>query len=411
MSLFKGLGERDLDRLISVFHHTTLESGDVLCREGERVDYLYLVQRGSLRLLKAFVPLPDDDDDDDVGGGRGGGDNDVIARLRRRVEEKAGSELEAKTETETETKMETERKDTGVTQRREWTHEHEQEKQQEPRHQRQLHQEHRQQRAAAPRRRVAGKSPSARNNENADIADGNSCRHSNGRGAQEAPSPSAQQQRHQQQYRHPYQQQPSLPVSSSSSSPPSSPMRVRYFDLGVVGRREFVGEGGFTSAAFAGAGALKAAGGMAGADVPDGGSGKGRRLGGVGTGSAAAAAAGEDTPGGAAVRRSWSSCHKNRGRVVSRIGGDYLVSAFAEGRVDIFAAKVSHLLPLQSAALKLCWIEGREVRGWLGFVRVSCCCVDIQGSKRRRDAVPSLGLQRSCSSCQHGHVVVYLPVV
>ncbi|CAM9178272.1 unnamed protein product [Ectocarpus fasciculatus] len=347
VSLFKGLGDRDLDRLVSVFHHTTLEAGDVLCREGERVDYLYLVQRGNLRLLKAFVPLPD-------GGGGGGGDDDVIARPRRRAEEKAGSELESKTETE--------RKGTGATQRGEWTHEHEQEKQQEPRYQRQ---QHRHQRAAALRRRVAGKSPSpARSNEEANIATGNTTRSTNGRGAREAPSPSAQQQRHQQQLRHPNQQQPILPLSSSSSSSLSSPTRVRYFDLGVVGRREFVGEGGFTSAAFAGAGALKAAGGMAGVDVRNGGSGKGGSLRGVGTrsSSSAAAAVGEGAPGGAGARRSvWSSCHMNRGRVVSRIGGDYLVSAFAEGRADVFAAKVSHLLPLQSAALKLCWVEGREV--------------------------------------------------
>ncbi|CAM9169493.1 unnamed protein product [Ectocarpus sp. 6 AP-2014] len=360
VSLFKGLGERDLDRLVSVFHHTTLEAGDVLCREGERVDYLYLVQRGNLRLLKAFVPLPDDDDDDDDDDDGGGGSDDdddgVPARQRRRAEDKAGSELESKTETETET----ERIGADATQRREWTHEHEQEKQQEPRHQRQHQQEHPQQRAEAPRRGVAGKSRSARSNENTNIANGNSCRRSSGPGAQQA-VPSALQQRQQQHYRHPYQHQPILPSSSSSQSPSSPPMRVRYFDLGVVGRREFIGEGGFTSAAFAGAGALKAAGGMAGEDVGDGGSVKGRRLEGLGPGSAAAGG-GEDGPRGAGARRSvWSSCHKNRGRVVSRIGGDYLVSAFAEGRADIFAAKVGHLLPLQSAALKLCWTEGREV--------------------------------------------------
>ncbi|CAM9573393.1 unnamed protein product [Ectocarpus sp. 13 AM-2016] len=359
VSLFKGLGERDLDRLVSVFHHTTLEAGDVLCREGERVDYLYLVQRGNLRLLKAFVPLPYDDDDDDDDGDGGSDDDDdggVPARQRRRAEDKAGSALESKTETETET--ETERTGIDATQRREWTHEHEQEKQQEPRHQRQQQQEHRQQRAEAPRRGAAGKSRSARSNESANIANGNSCRRSSGR-AQQALPPSAHQQRQQQHYRHPYQHQPILP-SSSSPSPSSPPMRVRYFDLGVVGRREFIGEGGFTSAAFAGAGALKAAGGMAGEDVRDGRSMKGRRLEGVGRGSAAAR--GKYGPGGAGVRGSvWGSCHQNRGGAISRIGGDYLVSAFAEGRADIFAAKVCHLLPLQSAALKLCWVEGREV--------------------------------------------------
>ncbi|CAM9378300.1 unnamed protein product [Ectocarpus sp. 12 AP-2014] len=355
VSLFKGLGERDLDRLVSVFHHTMLEAGDVLCREGERVDYLYLVQRGNLRLLKAFVPLPDDDDDDDDGGGADDDDDGVPARQQRRAEDKAGSELESKTETETKT----ERIGTDATQRREWTHEDEQEKPQEPRHQRQQQQEHRQQRGEAPRRGVAGKWRSARSNENANIADGNSCRRSSGPGAQQARPPSAHQQRQQQHYGHPYQHQPILP-SSLSPSPSSLPVRVRYFDLGVVGRREFIGEGGFTSAAFAGAGALKAAGGMAGEDVRDGRSVKGRRLEGVGPGSAAAR--GKHGPGGAGVRGSvWGSCHQNRGGAVSRIGGDYLVSAFAEGRADIFAAKVCHLLPLQSAALKLCWIEGREV--------------------------------------------------
>lgn len=58
VSLFKGLGERDLDHVASVFRLITLEAGGVLCREGERVDYLYLVKRGNLRLLKAFIPLP-----------------------------------------------------------------------------------------------------------------------------------------------------------------------------------------------------------------------------------------------------------------------------------------------------------------------------------------------------------------
>ncbi|CAN0572510.1 unnamed protein product, partial [Ectocarpus sp. 12 AP-2014] len=246
------------------------------------VDHLYLVQRGNLRLLKAFVPLPDDDDDDDdddSGGSAADDDDGVPARQRRRAEDKAGSAFESKTETETER--------TDATQRREWTHEHEQKKPQEPRHQRQQQQEHRQQRAEAPRRGVAGKSRSARGNENANIANGNSCRRSSGPGAQQALPPSAHQQRQQQHYRHPYQHQP-IPPSSSSPSPSPPPMRVRYFDLGVVGRREFIGEGGFTSAAFAGAGALKAAGGMAGEDVRDGRSMKGRRLEGVGPGSAAA---------------------------------------------------------------------------------------------------------------------------
>lgn len=115
----------------------------------------------------------------------------------------------------------------------------------------------------------------------------------------------------------PPQQHPPSPSSASS------PMKVHHFEIGMAGRKEFIGEGGFTSAAFAGAGALGAAGVEAG-----GGGGESRR---------------------------------SAGKHLSRVGGNYLASAVAERRADVFAAKVCRLWPMQAPAIKLCWIEGREV--------------------------------------------------
>lgn len=55
------MGESDLDHLTSVFQLIKLKAGDVLCREGNRVENLYLVKRGNCRLLKAFLPLEEDE--------------------------------------------------------------------------------------------------------------------------------------------------------------------------------------------------------------------------------------------------------------------------------------------------------------------------------------------------------------
>ena len=123
-------------------------------------------------------------------------------------------------------------------------------------------------------------------------------------------------------------------------------MQVHHFEIGMAGRKEFIGEGGFTSAAFAGAGALGAAGVEAGGDeegVAE--RGRGRNRGGGGGG------------GGGGRKNSPSHRHGH----FSRVGGNYLVSAVAERRADVFVAKVSRLWPMQAPALKLCWIEGREV--------------------------------------------------
>ncbi len=123
----------------------------------------------------------------------------------------------------------------------------------------------------------------------------------------------------------------------------------------MVGRKEFVGEGGFTSAAFAGAGA-GAAGSEAGSAQEErrGGGGGGGRGGGEGRGRGRRGGGG----GGGGEKNVTEQFYHGR---FSRAGGNYLVSAVAEQRADVFAAKVSHLLPMQAPALKLCWIEGREV--------------------------------------------------
>lgn len=147
-------------------------------------------------------------------------------------------------------------------------------------------------------------------------------------------------------------------------------MKVHHFDIGVVGHKEFIGEGGFTAAAFAGAGAFGAAegrtgGGAGGRNEGERGVGLeagGRQLGGGGRGGGVAREKGNV----GSKTNSHSHCHSN-GRS-SRKGGNYLVSAVTEWGADVFAAKVSDLLPLQAAAIKVCWIEGREVG------RAGACC-------------------------------------
>lgn len=56
VSLFRGLKDKDLCRLTAVFRQIAIPAGHVLCQEGRRVDYIYLIKRGTCRVLKAFVP-------------------------------------------------------------------------------------------------------------------------------------------------------------------------------------------------------------------------------------------------------------------------------------------------------------------------------------------------------------------
>lgn len=282
VSLFKGLGERDLDRLTSVFQPLTLEAGDVLCREGERLDYLYLVQRGNLSLLKAFLPLPEAD----------GGDP-------QRHAERGVGEIEVQGQ--------------GAEHRR---------------HDQRQNESH-----------TKVTIPLVVENEPTSAA----CSSNASLNNQPSTTPARQSQRQQRR--------------QASSPPPTSslPMKVHHFNIGMVGRKEFIGEGGFTSAAYAGAGAL---------ETPEGVNAKDgvqelaiRAVEGKAKPTEARGRGGVSSSSGSHVGLSGGSSR----RVGAR---HYMVSAIAESRVDAFAAKVSQLLPMQAAALKACWIEGREVRLW-----------------------------------------------
>ncbi|CAM9301453.1 unnamed protein product, partial [Scytosiphon promiscuus] len=272
VSLFKGLGERDLDRLTSAFQPVTLEAGDVLCREGERLDYLYLIQRGSLSLLKAFLPLPEPDGAEADSGGR------------QRQADRGTRELEMNVEC--------------------------------VQHRRQAQHQSRSQKEEAVRPPVLDDKPPSEE-----------CGNNTSGNAQSAALARQPQQRRQ-----------SSPLSSF-------PMKVHHFNIGVVGRKEFIGEGGFTSAAFAGAGALEAPEGQDAKDVEQG----------------SAIRARSPTPARGKAKVSGGSHANLPGRSSRQVGASYMVSAVAESRVDVFAAKVSQLLPMQAAALKACWMEGREV--------------------------------------------------
>lgn len=320
MSLFKGLGERDLDRLTSAFQHITLEEGDVLCREGERLDYLYLVQRGTLGLLKAFLPLPEADGDGDQ---------------QERAEQGKGDAEEVDGECE---------------QRR-------------------------------------------RQDQHQPVVDDN------------PPTSSAECSTS-----IPGDNEPAIPPArppqyrEQSPSPLSFPMKISHFNIGSVGRKEFIGEGGFTSAAFAGAGALETLEGMGPED--------GERGSAIGAGAAPPQAGGTSKPRGVRVRGGVSgSSHVDLpGRSSRRVGArHYMVSAVAESRVDVFAAKVSQLLPMQAAALKACWIEGREVRfTWAGG-RVR----SVNGRVRGDALTPSsLMTENHCTFCVIGTaLLVWFPSV
>ncbi|CAN0082301.1 unnamed protein product [Scytosiphon promiscuus] len=58
--VFSTLSDDALNTLEALFTTATLDNNQVLCKEGSRVDHVYVVKRGFLRLLKAFIP--DDDE-------------------------------------------------------------------------------------------------------------------------------------------------------------------------------------------------------------------------------------------------------------------------------------------------------------------------------------------------------------
>lgn len=200
VSLFQALGENDIDRLASAFREKTVEAGKVICTEGQRVDQVFLIKRGSCRLLKAFLPR------------RGGGN-------REEGEEDCG---------------ETKRKNTTGTVLRQTTN-------------------------------------------------GSATLKSSGT------------------------RRETIAASNRRKQEKEETISVRHFDVGVLGRKEFLGDGGFKAAACAEAG-----------------------------------------------RRGDSSSFPGD----TRPGGRYLISAFTEQGVDLYAARVTDLLPLQTAGLKLCWVEG-----------------------------------------------------
>ncbi|CAM9148492.1 unnamed protein product [Hapterophycus canaliculatus] len=57
--VFSSLSDDALNTLEALFTTATLEDKQVLCKEGSRVDHVYVVKRGFLRLLKAFIPKED----------------------------------------------------------------------------------------------------------------------------------------------------------------------------------------------------------------------------------------------------------------------------------------------------------------------------------------------------------------
>ncbi|CAM9471542.1 unnamed protein product [Choristocarpus tenellus] len=56
VSLFCNLSDMEVERLMVLFRHITLGVNEILCKEGDKLDYLYLVKRGHCRVLKAFIP-------------------------------------------------------------------------------------------------------------------------------------------------------------------------------------------------------------------------------------------------------------------------------------------------------------------------------------------------------------------
>lgn len=54
--MFSTLADEDLNTLEALFTTITLDDNQVLCKEGSRVDHVYVVKRGFLRIFKAFLP-------------------------------------------------------------------------------------------------------------------------------------------------------------------------------------------------------------------------------------------------------------------------------------------------------------------------------------------------------------------
>lgn len=54
--VFSTLIDEDLNTLETLFTTITLDDNQVLCKEGSRVDHVYVVKRGFLRVFKAFLP-------------------------------------------------------------------------------------------------------------------------------------------------------------------------------------------------------------------------------------------------------------------------------------------------------------------------------------------------------------------
>ncbi|CAB1116305.1 unnamed protein product [Ectocarpus sp. CCAP 1310/34] len=60
-AVFSTLNDDDLNTVETLFTAITLHDNQVICMEGSRVDHVYVVKRGFLRILKAFLPEEDAD--------------------------------------------------------------------------------------------------------------------------------------------------------------------------------------------------------------------------------------------------------------------------------------------------------------------------------------------------------------
>ncbi|CAM9831930.1 unnamed protein product [Ectocarpus sp. 13 AM-2016] len=60
-AVFSTLDDDDLNTVEMLFTAVTLRDNQVICKEGSRVDHVYVVKRGFLRILKAFLPEEDAD--------------------------------------------------------------------------------------------------------------------------------------------------------------------------------------------------------------------------------------------------------------------------------------------------------------------------------------------------------------
>ncbi|CAM9180267.1 unnamed protein product [Ectocarpus sp. 8 AP-2014] len=60
-AVFSTLDDDDLNTVETLFTTATLHDNQVICKEGSHVDHVYVVKRGFLRILKAFLPEEDAD--------------------------------------------------------------------------------------------------------------------------------------------------------------------------------------------------------------------------------------------------------------------------------------------------------------------------------------------------------------